>query len=136
MRRHIAAVRAEDEENEINLTPMLDVVFIMLIFFIVTASFIRETGLEAKRPDINDQPTVTDEDGAILVLINADDEIYVDNQPVDIGSVRPRIEAMSAEDPERPMVIQTHPDSKTQTLVRILDQANLARIENVSIVEL
>jgi biopolymer transport protein ExbD len=136
MRRHIAAVRAEDDENEINLTPMLDVVFIMLIFFIVTASFIRETGIEAKRPDINDQPTVTDEDGAILVLINADNEIYVDNQPVDMGSVRPRIEAMAAEDPERPMVIQTHPDSKTQTLVEILDQANLARIENVSIVEL
>jgi len=136
MRRHIAAVRTEDDENEINLTPMLDVVFIMLIFFIVTASFIRETGIEAKRPDINDQPTVTDEDGAILVLISADDEIYVDNQPVDMGSVRPRIEAMSAEDPDRPMVIQTHPDSKTQTLVEILDKATDANIENVSIVEL
>ena len=90
----------------------------------------------ATRPDQNDQPTVTDEDGAILVLINADNEIYVDNQPVDIGSVRPRIEAMSAEDPERPMVIQTHADSNTKTLVEILDQANLARIANVSIVEL
>ena len=136
MRKHIASVKNEEEENEINLTPMLDVVFIMLIFFIVTATFIRETGLEATRPDLNDQPTVTDEDGAILVLINADNEIYVDNQPVDIGSVRPRIEAMSAEDPERPMVIQTHADSTTQTLVQILDQANLARITNVSIVEL
>jgi biopolymer transport protein ExbD len=115
---------------------MLDVVFIMLIFFIVTATFIRETGLEAVRPDQNDTPTVTDEDGAILVLITGDNEIYVDSQPVDIGSVRPRIEAMSAEDPERPLVIQTHPDSNTRVLVEILDQANLARIQNVSIVEL
>jgi len=136
MRKHIAAVRSEDEENEINLTPMLDVVFIMLIFFIVTASFIRETGLEAVRPDQNDQPTVTDEEGAILVMINNDNQIYVDNQPVDISQVRPRIEAMHAADAERPMVIQTHPDSHTRTLVAILDQANLAGIFNVSIVEL
>jgi biopolymer transport protein ExbD len=136
MRRHIATVQSEEDENEINLTPMLDVVFIMLIFFIVTASFIRETGLEAVRPDQTDQPTVTDEDGAILVLINGDNEIYVDGLAVDIGSVRPRIQAMSAEDPERPMVIQTHPDSHTRVLVQVLDKANEARIQNVSIVEL
>jgi len=136
MRKHIASVNSEDDENEINLTPMLDVVFIMLIFFIVTATFIRETGLDAVRPDQNDQPTVTDEDGAIVVLINGDNDIYVDNQPVDMGSVRPRIEAMSAEDPDRPMVIQAHPDSNTETLVGILDQAVSARIDNVSIVEL
>jgi biopolymer transport protein ExbD len=136
MRKHIAAYQAEEEENEINLTPMLDVVFIMLIFFIVTASFIRETGLEATRPDVNDTPTVTDEEGAILVMINADNEIFVDNQSVDLRQVRPRIEAMHAEDAERPMVIQTHPDSNTRTLVGILDQANLAGIDNVSIVEL
>ena len=122
MRRHIASYKAEDDENEINLTPMLDVVFIMLIFFIVTASFVRESGLEGKRPDQNDQPTVTDEEGAILVMINGDNEIFVDNQSVDLRQVRPRIEAMHAEDNERPMVIQAHPDSNTETLVGILDQ--------------
>jgi biopolymer transport protein ExbD len=136
MRKHIASVRQEDDENEINLTPMLDVVFIMLIFFIVTASFIRETGLDAQRPDQDDQPQLTDEEGAILVMINDRDEIYVDNQPVDMRSVRPRIEAMHAEDDERPMVIQTHPDSTTKMLVAILDQASLAGITNVSVVEL
>jgi biopolymer transport protein ExbD len=115
---------------------MLDVVFIMLIFFIVTASFIRETGLEAARPDTNDTPTVTDEEGAILVMINGDNQIYVDSLPVDIVNVRPRIEAMHAEDAERPMVIQTHPDSNTKSLIAVLDQANLAGIDNVSIVEL
>jgi biopolymer transport protein ExbD len=136
MRKHIASVRQEEDENEINLTPMLDVVFIMLIFFIVTATFIRESGLDAQRPDANDTPQITDEEGAILVMINQRDEIYVDNQPVDMRSVRPRIEAMRAEDAERPMVIQVHPDSTTKTLVGILDQANQARIENVSVVEL
>jgi len=136
MRKHIASVKQEEEDSEINLTPMLDVVFIMLIFFIVTASFIRESGLEATRPDQTDQPVVTDEEGAILVMVNGNDEIFVDNQSVDIRQVRPRIEAMHAEDAERPMVIQLHPDSTTRMLVSILDQANQARITNVSIVEL
>jgi biopolymer transport protein ExbD len=136
MRKHIAAVHQEEEDSEINLTPMLDVVFIMLIFFIVTATFIRESGLEATRPDQNDTPTVTDEEGAILVMINANDEIFVDNQVVDIRQVRPRIVAMHAEDAERPMVIQVHADSTTKMLVSILDQANQAGIENVSIVQL
>jgi biopolymer transport protein ExbD len=136
MRKHIAAIKTEEDENEINLTPMLDVVFIMLIFFIVTASFIHESGLEAKRPDQTDTPTITNEEGAISVMISADNQIFVDNQPVDLRQVRPRIEAMHAEKADRPMVVQTHPDSNTQTLVAVLDQANLAGIYNVSIVEL
>ena len=68
MRKHIANIKLEDEDNEINLTPMLDVVFIMLIFFIVTASFLRETGLDTNRPD-QDQPQVLqDEEGAIGLI--------------------------------------------------------------------
>jgi len=136
MRKHIATVRQEEDEAEINLTPMLDVVFIMLIFFIVTASFIRETGLDAQRPDQNDTPTITDEEGAILVMINGNDEIFVANQSVDMRQVRPRIQAMHAEDAERPMVIQAHPDSTTKMLVSILDSASQAGIDNVSVVEL
>jgi biopolymer transport protein ExbD len=136
MRRHIASLRTEDDENEINLTPMLDVVFIMLIFFIVTATFIRDTGLDAQRPDANNQPTITDEDGAILVMINATDDIFVDNQSVDLRQVRPRIQAMFAEDSERPMVIQAHGDSTTEMLVGVLDAANQVGITNVSVVEL
>ena len=136
MRKHIATVRQEEDEAEINLTPMLDVVFIMLIFFIVTASFIRETGLDAQRPDQNDTPTVTDEEGAILVMINGNDEVFVANQSVDMRQVRPRIQAMHAEDAERPMVIQAHPDSTTKMLVSILDSASQAGIDNVSVVEL
>ena len=136
MRKHIASVQQEEEDAEINLTPMLDVVFIMLIFFIVTASFIRESGLEAQRPDQNDTPTVTDEEGAILVMVNGNDEVFVNNQSVDMRQVRPRIEAARAEDAERPMVIQLHVDSTTKMLVSILDAANQAGMDNVSIVEL
>ena len=98
MRRHIATVTTEDDEAEINLTPMLDVVFIMLIFFIVTATFIRESGLEAQRPDENEETQVVDDDGAILIRIDNNDDIWIDGQVVDDRRVRARIEAMHAED--------------------------------------
>jgi len=133
-RKHIAAVKLEDEENEINLTPMLDVVFIMLIFFIVTATFIRESGLEAQRPDQDDQPQVLQEDGAILVIIDNNDDMWIDGQIVDVRRVRARIEAMHAEDAERPVVIQAEPNSSTQSLVSVMDAAQLAGIFNISIV--
>ena len=133
-KRRIATVQLEEEDNEINLTPMLDVVFIMLIFFIVTATFIRESGLEAQRPDQNDQPQVLEEDGAILVIIDNNDDMWIDGQVVDVRRVRARIEAMHAEDAERPVVIQAEPNSSTQALVSVMDAAQLAGIFNISIV--
>ena len=125
---------ADEEESEINLTPMLDVVFIMLIFFIVTATFIRETGLEAQRPDQNEQPQVIQEEGAILIIIDNNDDLWVDGQVVDERRVRPRIEAMHAEDAERPVVIQAEPNSSTKKLVAVMDAAQQAGIYNISIV--
>ena len=121
MRRHIAQVKNEEEENEINLTPMLDVVFIMLIFFIVTATFIRETGLDVQRPDQQDQPQVVKDEGAILVVIDNNDDITIDNRVVDIRSVRSLVERAHAEDPERQAVIQAAPNSTTDTLVAVMD---------------
>ena len=134
MRRHIATVTTEDDEAEINLTPMLDVVFIMLIFFIVTATFIRESGLEAQRPDENEETQVVDDEGAILIRIDNSDDIWIDGQVVDDRRVRARIEAMHAEDIDRPLVIQAEPNSSTKTLVGILDSSHQADVYNVSIV--
>jgi len=132
MRKHIANIKSEDDEAEINLTPMLDVVFIMLIFFIVTATFIRETGLEIIRPDDN-QAQVVQEDGAILVIIDPTDDIWIDNRVVDARAVRPHIERMHAEDPERPVVIQVAKASSADTLVTIMDAARQASVFNISI---
>jgi biopolymer transport protein ExbD len=132
MRKHIANIKSEDDEAEINLTPMLDVVFIMLIFFIVTATFIRETGLEVNRPDDN-QAQVVQEDGAILVIIDQTDDIWIDNRVVDARAVRPHIERMHAEDPERPVVIQVANASSANTLVTIMDAARQASVFNISI---
>ena len=132
MRKHIANIKSENDEAEINLTPMLDVVFIMLIFFIVTATFIRETGLEVNRPDDN-QAQVVQEDGAILVIIDSTDDIWIDNRVVDARAVRPNIERMHAEDPDRPVVIQVANASSADTLVTIMDAARQASVFNISI---
>ncbi len=132
MRKHIANIKSEDDEAEINLTPMLDVVFIMLIFFIVTATFIRETGLDVNRPDDN-QAQVVQEDGAILVIIDSTDDIWIDSQIVDPRAVRPRVEQLHAEDPERPVVIQVAKASSADTLVTIMDAARQASVFNISI---
>ena len=133
MRKHIANIKLEDEENEINLTPMLDVVFIMLIFFIVTASFLRESGLDTNRPD-QDQPQVLqDEEGAILVIIDETDDIWIDNRVVDPRAVRANIERLHAEDPDRPLVVQTSTTSRAATLVAVMDASRQADVYDISI---
>ena len=132
MRKHIANIKTEDDENEINLTPMLDVVFIMLIFFIVTATFIRETGIDVNRPE-QDQPQVVQEEGAILVIIDSTDDIWIDNRVVDLRAVRANVERLHAEDPERPVVIQAARASSAETLVGIMDAARQANVFNISI---
>ncbi|MFL2539148.1 MAG: ExbD/TolR family protein [Candidatus Rariloculaceae bacterium] len=133
MRKHIANIKLEDEDNEINLTPMLDVVFIMLIFFIVTASFLRETGLDTNRPD-QDQPQVLqDEEGAILVIIDETDDIWIDNRVIDVRAVRANIERMHAEDPDRPLVVQTATTSTAATLVAVMDASRQADVYDISI---
>ena len=133
MKRHIANIKLEDEENEINLTPMLDVVFIMLIFFIVTASFLRESGLDTNRPD-KDQAVVTqDEEGAILVVIDDTDDIWINNRVVDPRAVRANIQRLHAENPDRPVVIQAGRLSRAETLVTIMDASRLADVYDISI---
>ena len=132
MRKHIANIKNEEDENEINLTPMLDVVFIMLIFFIVTASFIRESGLEVNRPDQH-QAQEVQEEGAILVVIDSTDDIWIDNRIVDVRAVRANVERLHAEDPERPVVVQAAKASSADLLVSVMDAAKQADIYDISI---
>ena len=132
MRNHIASIEQEQDENEINLTPMLDVVFIMLIFFIVTATFIRETGLDVNRPD-TPEAQVVQEEGAILVIIDDTDDIWIDNRIVDPRAVRANVERLHAEDPERPVVVQAGRTSSANTLVTVMDASRLAGVYDISI---
>ena len=131
MRRHHGGMEVDDEENEINLTPMLDVVFIMLIFFIVTASFIKEAGIDVNRPDAPTSERV--EDANILIAISATDEIWIDRRLIDPRAVRANIERLHAENPKGSVVIQADKKSTNEMLVTVMDASRAAGVYNVSI---
>ena len=130
-KKHIAAVQLEDEENEINLTPMLDVVFIMLIFFIVTATFIKEAGIQVERP--NAITAESQDDAAILIAISANDEIWVDREERDPRALRGVIQRLHAENPKGSIVIQADEGSTHETLVKVMEAAKAAGVTNVAI---
>ncbi|PHR71688.1 MAG: biopolymer transporter ExbD [Arcobacter sp.] len=119
------------EDTEINLTPMLDVVFIMLIFFIVTTSFIKETGIDVNRPSA--KSTQSKAQANILIAIKNNDEIWIDKRMVDIRSVRANIERLKASNANNSVVIQSDQAAKTGTLVKVMDQIRLAGIFAISI---
>lgn len=130
MRRSVTQAQ-EEEDTSIDLTPMLDVVFIMLIFFIVTASFIKESGIDVNRPDA---PTATVAENAnILIAINDKNEIWIDRRKVDPRAVRAVIERMHAENPEGSVVIQADKKAYTETVVGVMDASRQAKVFNVSI---
>jgi len=123
--------RAAAEEAEIDLTPMLDVTFIMLIFFIVTASFVKESGMDVNRPDA--ATAVVKPMGNILVAITPSGQIWIDKRQVDVRALRANLERLHAENPQGQVVIQADEDSKNGLLVAVMDAAKLAGIDNVSI---
>ena len=125
------ARKREQEESEVNLTPMLDVVFIMLIFFIVTASFVKEAGIDISRP-----PAATaerKERGNILVAITENDQVWVDRRMVDPRALRANIERLHAENPQGSVVIQADMKSTNGLLVQVMDAARLAGVKNVAL---
>ena len=131
MRRLISRASADEDEAAIDITPMLDVVFIMLIFFIVTATFVKEAGIDVNRPDA--ATAVKQEKANILIAINAKNEIWIDRRRVDIRSVRPNIERLHAENPQGSVVIQADKDSTTETLIKVMDAARSAGVFNIAI---
>lgn len=131
MRSMFESTATEEEESEINITPMLDVVFIMLIFFIVTASFVKEAGIDVNRPDA--QTAVRQERANILIAISENNEIWIDQRMVDPRALRANIERLHAENPEGSVVIQADKKSVTETLVTVMDAARQAGVFNVSI---
>ena len=119
------------EESEVNLTPMLDVVFIMLIFFIVTASFVKEAGVDVNRPKAS--TAERKERGNILVAITESGEVWVDRRKVEPRALRAAIERLHAENPQGSMVVQADKASKNRMLVQVLDAARDAGVTNVAV---
>jgi biopolymer transport protein ExbD len=128
--RKIAKEREQDGA-EIDLTPMLDVVFIMLIFFIVVASFIKEAGVEVNRPDDN-QPDNPEDSTSILVEVASDNQIWMENRRVDIRAVRANIQRLLAEDPEAPVTIKVEKGAEAGIVVDVADAARESGVAAVN----
>jgi biopolymer transport protein ExbD len=131
MRKVLKISANSENSSEIDLTPMLDVVFIMLIFFIVTASFIKETGIEVKRPDAS--TAIKKDNVNILVAISASNEIWIDKRRIDKRSVRSVIERMHAENPKGAVVVQADRASNTEAVTAVIDAARAAGVLDVSL---
>ncbi len=123
--------RRRAEQSEVNMTPMLDVVFIMLIFFIVTSSFVKEAGVDVIRP-----PAVTAESkdkGNILIAITENGQIWIDRRQVDPRSLRASIERLHGENPNGAIVIQADQKSQNHLLIAVMDAAKAAGVNQVAI---
>ncbi|OUX95258.1 MAG: biopolymer transporter ExbD [Hyphomonas sp. TMED17] len=125
-----------EEEANVDLTPMLDVVFILLIFFIVTSTFIQEKALGLEPPPPPAPPTDQQEQvPAILVYINEDSLIRVNGRLTDLGGVRANMERLRAENPESALVIQAHPSAKSGVILKIRDEAYNAQMDRVNVIQ-
>ena len=130
MRRFLSS--SEDEhEASVDITPMLDVVFIMLIFFIVTATFVKESGIDVNRPQA--QTAVVKEKANILVAIDAHNKVWINRREVDIRAVRANIERLHAENPKGTVVIQADRDSTNEVLVQVMDASRLAGVYEIAL---
>lgn len=121
----------DEEESSVDITPMLDVVFIMLIFFIVTATFVKEAGIDVDKPAA--ATAIVQEKASILVAIDADNNIWINRRQVDQRSVRSIIERLHAENPKGTVVIQADKESKNDTLVQVMDASRRAGVYEIAL---
>ena len=126
-RRHLPA----EAETELDMTPMLDIVFIMLIFFIVTTSFVKESGVTVSTPQA--ESASQQENANIFIAITADGEVWVDRRPVDSRRVRAIVARLHADNPEGSVIIQADEEASTRMLVDVMDQVRLAGVEGIAI---
>lgn len=126
--RHIEESNAA---ASVNLTPLIDMVFILLIFFLVTASFTKEAGIEVDRPTA--QTAVRQEKGSLIIGVSESGEVWIDNNSVEISSVRAHVERLHAQNPEGTVIIMADKGAKTGLTVSVLDQVRLAGVSNVAI---
>jgi len=125
------SLRRNAGKAEINMAPLIDLVFLLLIFFMVTTSFVKETGIDVQRPTAS--TAVLKEKGNILVGVDPEGRVFLERKQIDIRSVRAHIERCLAENPEGSVVIVADKASKTGVLIRVMDQCRLAGAKNVSI---
>lgn len=123
--------RGLQEETEINITPMMDVVFILLIFFIVTASFVKEAGIDVTKP--NAQTAEQKERANILIAIDKSNQVWINRRQIDVRAVTANVQRLLAENPQSSVVIQADEKSENGTFVKVMDNTKLAGVENIAI---
>lgn len=126
-KRHLPA----QDDTELDMTPMLDIVFIMLIFFIVTTSFVKESGVTVSTPQA--QTASQQESTNIFIAITTEGEVWIDRRPVDPRSVRAIVARLHADNPEGSVIIQADENAATGMLVEVMDQVRLAGVEGIAI---
>ena len=131
MRDLIQRIQADSEEASVDITPMLDVVFIMLIFFIVTATFIKEAGIDVDKPAA--ATAVVQEKACILIAIDAGNDVWINRRQVDLRSLRAIIERLHAENPKGTVVILADKASTNETLVQVMDASRRAGVYDIAL---
>lgn len=132
-----SVLKRKKDESKIDLTPMLDVVFILLIFFVVTASFVKESALDVQGQDPNENPPPPPPDAPqnALVQINSADQIFLNRERIDVSAVRARIASIRAENPAAAVIVRPDPASTANILVDVMNQAQEAGVSTVSVIE-
>ena len=125
-RRH-----AHTEDAEINITPMLDIVFIMLIFFIVTTSFTKETGAAIVKPEA--EQAIALRNGTILIGVKSNDDIWMSKRLIEMREVRSMVEQAKAENPKGSVVIVADKNSRIGTVTQVMDQVKMAGVQGIAI---
>ena len=119
------------EDAQIDLTSMLDIVFIMLIFFIVTSSFVRESGVEVNRPQASN--VVSQKNAGIFVAVTSSNDIYIDKRMIDVERVQATLEHLLVDQPQASLVIQADEHAYNGTIVKVMDAAKSAGIKNIAL---
>ena len=131
MKRIKSIIDNEESESAIDVTPMLDVVFIMLIFFIVTATFVKEAGIDVSRSAA--ETAVAQNKAHILVAIDSNNSIWVDKREIDLRAVKPNIRRLISLNPQGTVLVQADKASYTDTLISVMDEIRAAGVTNIAI---
>ncbi len=124
-----------DEEAEVDMTPMLDIVFIMLIFFIVTTSFTKESGVDLSRPAPvpPDQPQPKDKIIPIIFVIDQNDIVTMDGREIDFRAVGANVEREKAKYPKSAVIVNVHPEASNEAMIKVVDAAREAGVKQVNV---
>jgi biopolymer transport protein ExbD len=125
------SIRGGDDKVDINMGPLIDMVFLLLIFFVVTTSFVKEAGIDVQKSTA--ATAEVKERGNIMIGLTAEGEVYMEGKKVDVRAIRPLIERALAEDPESAVVIIADKQSETGAVVKVMDQCRLAGAKDVSL---